>query len=206
MTRLPHQPAEVIDRNRTITFFFDGKKVTAKEGDTIASALYVAGRRTFSRSFKYHRRRGLMCCSGHCPNCLVAVDGAPGIRACTEPARDGARVEHLNAQPSLEHDAMSVTDALGGPFTPPGFYYKTFIRPRRMWPVFEKVLRNAAGLGRLPKTQPERTWRTEYRRRHADLLVVGGGAAGLSAALAAAKRGADVVLVDDGPEPGGRLL
>ena len=92
MTRLPHQPAEVIDRNRTITFFFDGKKVTAKEGDTIASALYVAGRRTFSRSFKYHRRRGLMCCSGHCPNCLVAVDGAPGIRACTEPARDGGKI------------------------------------------------------------------------------------------------------------------
>jgi sarcosine oxidase subunit alpha len=206
MTRLPPQPGELIDRSKTITFTFDGKQVKAVEGDTIGSALYAAGRRTFSRSFKYHRRRGLMCCSGHCPNCLVAVDGAPGIRACTEPVRDGAKVEHLNARPSLELDVMSATDAVGGPFTPPGFYYKTFIKPRRLWPLYEKVLRNAAGLGRLPEKQAERTWRTEYRRRHADLLVVGGGVAGLAAAIAAAELGADVVLADDGPEPGGRLL
>ncbi len=206
MTRLPPQPAEQIDRNRPVTFTFDGKKVKALEGDTIGSALYAAGQRTFSRSFKYHRRRGLMCCSGQCPNCLVAVDGAPGIRACTEPVREGAKVEHLNARPSLDFDVMSVTDAVGGPFTPPGFYYKTMIRPRRLWPTFEKVLRHAAGLGRLPEKQAERTWRTEYRRRHADVLVVGGGAAGLAAAAAAAKRGADVVLVDDAAQPGGRLL
>ena len=206
MTRLPPHPAEQIDRNRPVTFTFDGKKVKALEGDTIGSALYAAGQRTFSRSFKYHRRRGLMCCSGQCPNCLVAVDGAPGIRACTEPVRDGAKVEHMNARPSLDFDVMSVTDTVGGPFTPPGFYYKTFIRPRRLWPTYEKVLRNAAGLGRLPETQADRTWRTEYRRRHTDVLVVGGGAAGLAAATAAAKRGADVVLVDDGPQPGGRLL
>src|SRR5207244_779993 len=93
-----------------------------------------------------------------------------------------------------------------GPFTPPGFYYKTFIRPRRLWPVYEWVLRHAAGLGRLPDARAERTWRTEYRRRHADVLVVGGGHAGLSAAIAAAELGADVVLADDGPRPGGRLL
>ena len=74
---------------------------------------------------------------------------------------------------------MRATDIVGGPFTPPGFYYKTFIRPRRLWPLYEKVLRNAAGLGKLRETQPEREWRTEYRRRHADVLVVGGGVAGL---------------------------
>jgi sarcosine oxidase subunit alpha len=205
MTRLQQQPGELIDRTRKVTFTFDGRKVTALAGDTIGSALYAAGRRTFSRSFKYHRRRGLMCCAGHCPNCLVAVDGAPGVRACTEPVREGARVEHLNATPGLELDVMQVTDLVAGPFTPPGFYYKTFIRPRRLWPVYEWVLRHAAGLGRLPKSQPERRWRTDYRRRHADVLVVGGGHAGLSAAIAAAARGADVVLVDDAPEPGGRL-
>ena len=137
---------------------------------------------------------------------MVAVDGAPGVRACTEPVREGIQVEHLNATPGLEFDAMAVTDKLGGPFTPPGFYYKTFIRPRRLWPLYEWVLRHAAGLGRLPERQAERTWRTEYRRRHADVLVVGGGHAGLSAAIAAAELGADVVLADDGPEPGGRLL
>ncbi len=206
MSRLAEQPGQVVDRGQRVTFTFDGKRVEALAGDTIGSALYAAGRRTFSRSFKYHRRRGLMCCAGHCPNCLVAVDGSPGVRACTEPVREGARVEHMNASPSLELDVMQVTDRVGGPFTPPGFYYKTFIRPRRLWPAYEWVLRHAAGLGRLPKTQPERTWRTEYRRRHADVLVVGGGQAGLSAAIAAAQQGADVVLVDDGPRPGGRLL
>ena len=206
MSRTSQQPGELIDRSKTVTFTFDGERIKALAGDTIGSALYAAGRRTFSRSFKYHRRRGLMCCSGNCPNCLVAVDGAPGVRACTEPVREGARVEHLNARPGLEFDAMAVTDAVGGPFTPPGFYYKTFIRPRRLWPLYEKVLRHAAGLGRLPQTQEERSWRTEYRRRHADVLVVGGGWAGLRAAVAAAELGADVVLTDEGPRPGGRLL
>ncbi len=206
MSRLPPQPGERIERSQTLTFTFDGKPVTALRGDTIGSALFAAGQRTFSRSFKYHRRRGLMCCAGNCPNCMVAVDGAPGIRACTEPVREGIRVEHLNAEPGLELDAMAVTDKLGGPFTPPGFYYKTFIRPRRLWPMYEWVLRHAAGLGRLPKHQAQRTWRTQYRRRHADVLVVGGGHAGLSAAIAAAELGADVVLADDGPEPGGRML
>jgi sarcosine oxidase subunit alpha len=206
VSRLPPQPGERIERERRLGFFFDGKRVEALEGDTIASALYAAGQRTFSRSFKYHRRRGLLCCAGQCPNCLVQVGDSPGVRACTEPVREGLRVEHMNASPSLDFDVMRATDLVGGPFTPPGFYYKTFIRPRRLWPLYEKVLRHAAGLGRLRKQQREREWRTEYRRRHADVLVVGGGAAGLAAAAAAAELGADVVLADEGPEPGGRLL
>ncbi len=206
MTRLPQQPGERIQRQKLVRFEFDGKKVEAYEGDTIGSALYAAGRRTFSRSFKYHRPRGLMCCAGQCPNCIVAVDGAPGARACTEQVREGMKVEHVNALPTLDFDAMRATDLAGGRFTPPGFYYKTFIRPRRLWPLYEKVLRHAAGLGRLRKEQAQREWRTEYRRRHADVLVVGGGVAGLSAARAAAELGADVVLVDEGAEPGGRLL
>ncbi|HEX2105398.1 MAG TPA: 2Fe-2S iron-sulfur cluster-binding protein [Solirubrobacteraceae bacterium] len=206
MSRLPEQPGERISRSKTISFRFDGKTVQAYEGDTIGSALYAAGRRTFSRSFKYHRRRGLMCCAGQCPNCLVAVDGAPGVRACTEPVRDGIDVRHMNARPGLDFDVMRATDLAPSALTPPGFYYKTFIRPRRLWPVYEKVLRHAAGLGVLPKKQAEREWRTEYRRRHADVLVIGAGAAGLRAATAAAELGADVVLCDEGPEPGGRLL
>jgi sarcosine oxidase, subunit alpha len=206
MSRLPEQRGERIERDSELTFTFDGKNVAALEGDTIGSALFASGQRTFSRSFKYHRPRGLLCCAGQCPNCLVQVDGAPGVRACTEPVREGMKVEHMNASPSLGFDLMRTTDFLGGPFTPPGFYYKTFIRPRRFWPLYEKVLRHAAGLGKLRKSQPEREWRTEYRRRHTDILVIGGGAAGLNAAAAAAELGADVVLADEGPEPGGRLL
>ena len=141
MSRLERQPGERIDRERTVRFSFDGREVTAYEGDTIASALYASGQRTFSRSFKYHRRRGLLCCAGQCPNCLVQVDDAPGVRSCTEPVREGMKVEHMNARPSLDFDLMRATDLFVGPFTPPGFYYKTFIRPRRLWPLYEKVLR-----------------------------------------------------------------
>ena len=112
----------------------------------------------------------------------------------------------MNARPSLRFDPMRATDIFGKRLTPPGFYYKTFIRPRRLWPLYEKVLRNAAGLGVLARRQADREWRTEYRRRHADVLVVGGGVAGMSAALRAAELGADVVLVDDGPELGGAAL
>ncbi len=89
MTRIGARPGERIDRSRPVAFTFDGRDVNGLAGDTIGSALFAAGVRTFSRSFKYHRRRGLMCCAGQCPNCLVAVDGAPGVRACVEPLRGG---------------------------------------------------------------------------------------------------------------------
>jgi sarcosine oxidase subunit alpha len=206
VTRLSTQPGERIDRSRAISFTFDGKTIPAYEGDTIASALYAAGRRTFSRSFKYHRPRGELCGCGHCANSLVQIGGRPGVRACAEPVSDGLAVKHTNAKPGLDFDVMRATDIVGGPFTPPGFYYKTFIRPRRLWPLYEKVLRSAAGLGVLPKRQADREWRTEYRRRHCDVLVIGGGVAGLSAALRAAELGADVVLCDEDAEPGGALL
>jgi sarcosine oxidase, subunit alpha len=204
--RLSPRPGERINRGKVIQFDFDGKAVDAFEGDTIGSALHASGQKVLSRSFKYHRPRGLMCCAGQCPNCLVEVDGWPGVRACTEPVRPGMNVKHMNARPSLDFDVMRATDKFGTKFTPPGFYYKTFIRPRRLWPLYEKVLRNAAGLGVLRKKQKHREWDTEYRRRHADVLVIGGGLAGMAAALRAAEMGADVVLVDDGPDLGGTKL
>ena len=206
MTRLAPQPGERIDRSRLVSFSFDGKRVEGYHGDTIASALYAAGRRTLSRSFKYHRPRGELCACGQCSGSLVEVDGRPGVRACAEPIAEGILVTHQNAWPSLDFDVMRAVDRFGGPFTPVGFYYKTFIRPRRLWPLYEKVLRSAAGLGRLRTRQTERSWETEYRRRHCDVLVTGGGVAGLSAALVAAEAGLDVVLCEEDAVAGGLLL
>jgi sarcosine oxidase subunit alpha len=192
--RLPARDGERLDRSRTIGFTFGGKRVEAFEGDTIGSALFAGGRRVFSRSFKYHRPRGLVCCSGHCPNCMMTVDGVPNVRVCVEPAREGAKVEAQNVIGSLERDLMSVTDKIGGPFTPVGFYYRTMIRPRRAWPLYEKFLRRAAGLGKVGGAS-HRRYDTEHRR--ARVLVIGGGRAGREAARAAAAEGPGVVLVDE---------
>src|SRR5438445_9020175 len=132
--RLPAQTGERIDRARPLTFFFDDETVEGYAGDTIGSALFASGRRVFSRSFKYHRRRGLLCCSGACPNCMMRVDGEPNVRVCTEPVREGAQVHAQNVLGSLERDLLAAVDHFGGPFTPVGFYYRTLIRPRSLWP------------------------------------------------------------------------
>ncbi len=205
MSRLEPRDGERIDRSRPVAFTFQGKTVEAFEGDTIGSALYASGRRVFSRSFKYHRPRGLQCCVGHCANCQMTVDGTPNIRACVTPVTEGAVVKGQNYVGSLDRDLMQVTDKIGGPFTPPGFYYKTFIRPRKLWPLYEKFLRGAAGLGVLDRNG-RREERVEVEHRHTDVLVIGGGRSGLEAALAHAAEGRHVTLVDEGPEAGGSLL
>ncbi|HXG26846.1 MAG TPA: 2Fe-2S iron-sulfur cluster-binding protein [Candidatus Binatia bacterium] len=194
--RLPPRAGERIDRSQELTFFFEDEQLTGFAGDTIGSALFAGGRRVFSRSFKYHRPRGLLCCSGRCPNCLMEVDGVPNVRVCVEPLREGARVKAQNVVGTLEHDLMAVVDKLGGPFTPVGFYYRTFIRPRRLWPLWERLLRNAAGLGRVDEhAVRSRRYDTEHRR--AEVLVIGGGEAGLEAARRYAAEGRQVVLVDE---------
>ena len=177
-------------------FSSSGTRVSGFRGDTIGSALYASGQRIFSRSFKYHRPRGLYCCAGHCPNCLMTVDGVPNVRVCVEPVREGAVVEAQNVWGSLDRDLLSITDRIGGPFTPVGFYYRTMIRPRRLWPLYEKALRNLAGLGRVAEDgAPHGRYDVEHRR--ARVLVIGGGRSGRAAALAAATLGPGVVLVDE---------
>lgn len=193
--RLDPQHGERIDRGREIRFFFDGWPVRGFPGDSIGSALFARGQRVFSRSFKYHRSRGLLCCRGQCPNCMMRVDGVPNVRVCTEPVREGARVEAQNVWGSLQRDLLAVTDKLGGPFTPVGFYYRTMIRPRRAWPLYERFLRSVAGLGAVDR-HAERSGRFDAEHRHADVLVIGGGRSGLEAAQRHAAAGRRVVVVD----------
>ncbi len=216
MSRNHHQdrraptPAEEIDRSERLSFRFDSRAFKAHPGDTIASALHAAGVRTLSRSFKYHRPRGLFCVSGNCPNCLVEVDGEPSVRSCVTPVRYGMEVRGQNAWPSVERDILSLSDKFSD-FLPPGFYYKRFYKQAWMWPVYEKILRRMAGLGVVhPKNgaghgrpRETETWEKEYH--DAELTVIGVGLAGMSATLEAARRGVSVTLVDEGRRPGGHL-
>ena len=201
--RLDPSPTQLIDRSRTVVFEFDGKAVEAYEGDTIASALAAAGKSTFSRSFKYHRPRGLLCVAGRCPNCLVNVDGVPNVRCCMEPARQGIEVSHQNAWPLLDRDLLSVLDRMDR-LMPVGFYYKALHRPKLLWRLAQGIIRRIAGIGVLRTDEiPDR--RYHHRNLSVDVAVIGGGPAGLSAALAAAESAARVVLVDDQPNLGGHL-
>ncbi len=200
--RADHAPGERIDRGRTLRFTFDGEPRHGHAGDTIGSALAAAGTTVLSRSFKYHRPRGLLCCSGACPNCLVRVGKEPNVRACQRRLEEGMQVRSQNAWPSLKRDLLSWFGKAGR-FMPVGFYYKTFIRPASMWPFFERVLRRAAGLGMVDVTSLPASFDKEYV--HAEVTVVGGGPAGLTAALAAADGGAATLLLDNQDELGGHL-
>ena len=187
-----------------VTFQWDGRPMPAFQGDTVASALLAQGIRLMGRSFKYHRPRGPLSAGPEEPNALISADGVPNTRATVQEAYEGLDARSQNAWPSLAFDALAVNDALS-PFLGAGFYYKTFMWPTRFWEsLYEPLIRRAAGLGRLPRTydgEPfEKAW------AFCDLLVIGGGPAGLMAALTAARAGAEVILADEGSRLGGRLL
>ncbi len=188
----------------SVTFSFNGRPIEALPQDTVASALYRSGRRIFSRSFKYHRPRGLLCVSGNCPNCLMNVDGTPNVRACMQPVHDGMQVTHQNASPSLETDFLAIAEKFSWAM-PVGFYYKTFTH-RWMWQLAEPFIRRAAGLGKIdrdPGSDTEHAY--EHVFLHTTTAVVGGGLYGMQAALDAAASGQDVVLIDDQQELGGHV-
>jgi len=197
------QSGLLVDANRKVSFTFDGKTVSALAGQSIGAALYASGVRIFSRSFKYHRPRGLFCVAGECPNCLMQVDGRPNVRICIEPAREGQIVRHQNAWPSLNFDVLRVIDKFDRRF-PVGFYYKRYYKPLT-WRLFETAARRMAGLGTIDiHAAPDQ--KTEVEHLQTEVCVVGGGPAGLSAAVQAAEAGAAVFLIDRQPRLGGHLL
>ena len=129
------------------TIDFEGRAVAIEDGDTLASALYRSGVRTFTRSLKYHRRRGLYCLTGDCPNCLLSVDREPAVRACCTPAREGMVVKRESGWPSAERDLLAVNDRLHWAL-PAGFYYKTFLRPAGRGPTSSGSSGASRGSGR----------------------------------------------------------
>ncbi len=197
-----------IDRRKTVTFTFDGKSYEGFAGDTLASALLANGVHMVARSFKYHRPRGILGAGSEDPAALVQVGSDmvrtdPNTRATEAEIYEGLQASAQNCWPSLGFDVGSVND-LVHPFLPAGFYYKTFMGPPGKWSWFEPAIRAAAGLGRAPEDRdPDRY---ESINRHCDVLVIGGGASGLMAALSAARSGARVILAEETAELGGSLL
>ena len=200
--RLVPQPGEVIDRSRPVPFGWNGQQYVGYEGDTITSALAASGVRVFSRSFKYHRPRGILTASFLDPGCIVQVDDEPNVRASGRRLVAGMDVRSQNTWPSLDFDVRAA-NGLVAPFLTAGFYYKTFIRPQRLWPLYEKVLAGFASGGRVSRDTVSGYYDKRYA--HVDVLVAGAGPAGLAAALAAAEAGARVMLVEEERHTGGSL-
>ncbi len=185
----------LIKRTKPISFRWNGRELPAYQGDTLASALLANGKVMVGRSFKYHRPRGIVASGAEEPNALVGLGAGAGFepnqRATTTEMFDGLVANPQNAWPSLDFD-IGAMNRLIARFLPAGFYYKTFIHPRFAWKhVFEPLIRRAAGLGKPPVGRDGD--RYEYFYAHVDMVIVGGGVAGLTAALAAANRGAGFV-------------
>ncbi|WP_158964539.1 sarcosine oxidase subunit alpha family protein [Chachezhania sediminis] len=196
----------LIDRSQTLTFTFDGKTFTGHPGDTLASALLAGDRMLVGRSFKYHRPRGIVASGVEEPNALVNMGHGnrmePNQRATTTELFDGLTAVSQNRWPTLDSDIGAMNAAIAR-FLPAGFYYKTFLWPRAFWKnVYEPFIRQSAGLGRAPTEADPDSY--EHFHVHTDVLVVGGGVAGLAAAKAAAATGLKVLVLEQTHYWGGR--
>lgn len=198
----------LIDRSQPLNFTFNGRRYQGYKGDTLASALLANGVNLLARSFKYHRPRGIMAAGAEEANALVQLEpGRANTLANHQATRvqlyEGLVAESVNCWPSPEFDFMAVNSWFHR-LMPSGFYYKTFMWPAKGWKFYEHFIRRAAGLGHSPtKPDPDHY---DKMNAHCDVLIVGGGPAGLMAALNAGRTGARVILADEQPRLGGQLL
>ncbi|MFQ5984539.1 MAG: 2Fe-2S iron-sulfur cluster-binding protein [Alphaproteobacteria bacterium] len=200
--RLPEPAGALIDRSRSVDFTFCGRRYAGFAGDTIASALAANGVRVLSRSFKYHRPRGLLTACGQDANSLIQVGDEPNLPADVRRIEPGMVATAQNVFGSLEHDRAAVLGKLGR-FLPVGFYYKAFYKPKGSWPYWERIIRRLAGLGTVNLGAHHGYYDKAYL--FCDVAVVGGGPAGMAAALVAAKGGGEVLLIEENPILGGSL-
>ena len=198
----------LIDRTKSVTFKFNGRKLQGYAGDTLASALLANDQMLVGRSFKYHRPRGVVASGAEEPNALVNMgEGAffePNQRATTTEVFDGLTATSQNHWPTLEFDVGAINSYLSR-FLPAGFYYKMFMYPRAFWKhVYEPFIRQSAGLGKAPKQKDG----SDYEHFYAfyDVVVIGGGIAGLQAAKTAAAAGAKVLVMEQTADWGGRAV
>ena len=193
--------------HQRVNFLFDDQILEGIEGESLAAALLANGIRLVGRSFKYHRPRGIIGIGSEEPNALVTIErptgSEPNTRATMVRVYSGLTVKSQNHWPSLKNDFGALLGCFS-PLLPAGFYYKTFMGPSKAWHFYERAIRKMAGLGKVP-AEPDEDFSTKIHT-HCDLLVAGGGAAGLASALAAGRAGARVVLADENPWFGVGLL
>ncbi len=197
-------PFEEIDRSKPFTFSWTGRQINAFEGDTIVSAALANGYPVFSRGLKYRRQRGVLSATFHDPNCVVQVGHEPNVRAAHRLAEPGMVVTAQNSFPSLKWDIGAVNQ-LGGRFLSAGFYYKTFMSPGALWPTYERIISKFAPGGRVAPIGTAHPHGYDHLFAHPDVLVAGGGPAGMAAAIGAARAGANVMLVEEDHVLGGHL-
>lgn len=200
MNRLPAPYGSLIDRDRPLAFRFEGQSYQGLTGDTIASALAANDVWLLSRSFKYHRPRGVFSMANLDANALVQLPGEPNVPAELRPLIDGALVRGQNYVGSLAYDRRSWLQFMSR-FLPAGFYYRAFYKPQGAWRFWEPRIRDMAGLGRVDPAAPPGYFDKAYA--YCDVAVIGGGLAGMTAARRAAQAGAAVTLVESAPRLGG---
>lgn len=197
--RLPASSGEWIDRSKPVEFSFEGRTFKGYAGDTISSALWGADVRVLGRSFKYHRPRGVLSLANHDTNALHQWGDQPNVRADVTPLVAGMTLTAVNTFGSLAGDKGRFLGKMAR-LLPVGFYYKAF-HTKKLFPMWERMFRAMTGLGTVDLTSAQRTTPKAYD--FCDVLVIGAGPSGLSAALAAAAQGADVVVVDENAHAGG---
>ena len=204
------ESGEGINQTEKISFKFNGKTLFGYKGDSLASALLANGIHLIGRSFKYHRPRGILSSGSEEPNALVQIikdkDKAktdPNVRATQIEIYEGLEAQSQNCWPNVKFDIGEINSIFSS-ILPAGFYYKTFMWPSKLWRKYEYFIRKSAGLGKSPTEKDPDKY--DHKYYHCDVLIVGGGPAGITAALMAAKSGNKILLVDEKPEFGKNLL
>ncbi|WP_439503588.1 2Fe-2S iron-sulfur cluster-binding protein [Methylophaga sp.] len=200
--RLTPQSTEWIQRDKSFSFSYEGQQVRAFEGDTISSALWANGIKVLGRSFKYHRARGILTLANHDVNALMTDGVDTNIRADVWPVQADMQLYAVNTTGGVLKDKSQFIDKIS-PLLPVGFYYKAFHTPRRFFPFWEDKIRKAAGLGQVNFNYPRITKPKQHA--HCDVLIIGAGIAGLSAAISVAEQGLSVIIVDENAKAGGSL-